>query len=56
MDWAVDHLEKEIPVGDVFDPNEIVDAIGVTKGKGFKGKFFVGLDVWFVYHVACYLS
>lgn len=38
MDWAIEHLEKEIPVSEVFNPNEIVDAIGVTKGKGFKGK------------------
>ena len=35
----MEHLEKEIPVKEVFDPNEIVDVIGVTKGKGFKGKF-----------------
>ena len=43
MDWAIDHLEKEIHVKEVFNPNEIVDAIGVTKGKGFKGKLLTEL-------------
>ena len=38
VDWAREHLEKEIPVGDVFQPNEILDIIGITKGKGFKGQ------------------
>ncbi len=37
VEWARNHLEKEIPVTDVFEANEVVDAIGVTKGKGFKG-------------------
>lgn len=39
MNWARDHLEQEINVFDVFRPNEVIDAIGVTKGKGFKGIF-----------------
>lgn len=38
VDWAKEHLEKPIPVKDVFDMNEVVDAVGVTKGKGFKGE------------------
>ncbi|CAI8024651.1 60S ribosomal protein L3 [Geodia barretti] len=37
VDWAREHMEKAIPVKDVFDTNEVVDVIGVTKGKGFKG-------------------
>lgn len=38
MDWAREHFEKSIPVKDVFQQNEMIDILGVTKGKGFKGK------------------
>ena len=38
MNWAKEHLEKEIPIKDVFQQNEILDVIGITKGKGFKGQ------------------
>ena len=38
VDWAREHMEKAIPVQDVFEMNEVVDVIGVTKGKGFKGE------------------
>ena len=31
-------MEKAVPVKDVFQQNEVVDVIGVTKGKGFKGQ------------------
>ena len=31
-------MEKAVPVKDVFEMNEVVDVIGVTKGKGFKGE------------------
>ncbi|XP_006003153.1 large ribosomal subunit protein uL3-like [Latimeria chalumnae] len=37
VDWAHEKLEKQIPVSTVFHQNELVDVIGVTKGKGFKG-------------------
>ena len=37
VEWAREHLEKAMPVKDVFQMNEIVDVIGVTKGHGFKG-------------------
>jgi len=37
VDWAREHLEKQIPITDVFDKDEMIDMIGVTKGKGFKG-------------------
>ena len=30
-------FEKEIRVDNVFGPNELIDVIGVTKGKGFTG-------------------
>jgi len=35
--WAQDHFEQEITVGEVFEKNECVDTIGVTKGHGTKG-------------------
>ena len=37
VDWAVDHFEKAIRVSEVFKQNEVIDVIGITKGKGFKG-------------------
>ncbi|PVV00841.1 hypothetical protein BB560_004761, partial [Smittium megazygosporum] len=37
VDWAKDHFEKEVSVGDVFETNENIDIIGVTKGHGFEG-------------------
>ncbi|XP_034248519.1 60S ribosomal protein L3 isoform X2 [Thrips palmi] len=35
--WAREHLEKPIPVSNVFSPDEMIDTIGVTKGHGVKG-------------------
>jgi len=37
VDWASEHLEKEVNVSDVFLQDELIDCIGVTKGKGYKG-------------------
>jgi large subunit ribosomal protein L3e len=37
IDWAREHFEKQIPVEKVFEQDEMIDTIGVTKGKGFKG-------------------
>jgi large subunit ribosomal protein L3e len=38
VDWAKENLfEKEVPVDAVFSQNEMIDVIGVTKGKGTKG-------------------
>jgi len=37
VDWAVKHLEKQIPVADVFAMNEMIDVIGASKGHGRKG-------------------
>ena len=37
VDWAKDHLEKQIPVDTVFSQDEMIDTIGVTRGHGFKG-------------------
>ena len=38
VNWAREHFEKEVPVGQVFEQDEVLDIIGVTKGHGFKGK------------------
>jgi len=40
VDFAREHFEKEIPVKQVFSKNEMIDIVGVTKGKGFKGKIY----------------
>lgn len=37
VDWAMNILEKEIKVSDVFKTEEMIDTIAVTKGKGFQG-------------------
>lgn len=37
VDWARAHMEKQVPVANVFGQDEMIDVIGVTKGKGFKG-------------------
>jgi len=37
VNWAREHFEKQIPVDTVFSQDEMIDTIGVTKGKGFKG-------------------
>lgn len=39
VDWARQHLEKPVPITQVFAQDEMIDCIGVTKGKGFKGNF-----------------
>lgn len=37
VDFAREHLEKAIAIDQVFDTDEMIDVIGVTKGRGFKG-------------------
>merc|ERR1712004_828487 len=37
VDWARDMLEKQVNVGSVFSQDELIDVVGVTKGKGYKG-------------------
>lgn len=37
VDWAREHFEKEVPVGSVFEQDEMIDIIGATKGHGFEG-------------------
>ena len=40
VDWVRNHMEQAIPVKDVFQMNEVIDVVAVTKGKGFKGEMF----------------
>ena len=35
--FAKSLLEKEVKVSDIFEMDEMIDTIGVTKGKGFEG-------------------
>ena len=37
VDWAYKHFEQKIQVDQVFASNEMIDTIGVCKGKGFNG-------------------
>ncbi|KAI5952325.1 RPL3 [Candida jiufengensis] len=37
VDWAKEHFEKEVSVDSVFEQNEMIDVVAVTKGHGFEG-------------------
>jgi len=37
VDWAASLFEKPLPVDTVFTQNDMIDIIGVTKGKGYTG-------------------
>lgn len=37
VDWAKANFEKTIEVSSVFEQDEMIDVIAVTKGKGFEG-------------------
>merc|ERR1712062_884543 len=37
VNFAREHFEKEVPVGEVFAQDEMIDVIGVAKGHGYKG-------------------
>jgi large subunit ribosomal protein L3e len=37
VDWGKALFERTVPVSTVFNPNEMVDAISITKGHGFEG-------------------
>lgn len=37
VDYGKSLFERTVPVSSVFNPNEMVDAISITKGKGFEG-------------------
>lgn len=38
VNFAREHFEKEIRGKEVFTRDEMIDIVGVTKGKGFKGE------------------
>jgi large subunit ribosomal protein L3e len=40
VDWAKENLEKNVPIFNVFGQDEMIDVIGVTKGKGYRGVTF----------------
>jgi large subunit ribosomal protein L3e len=37
VDFAYGKLEQEVRVGDLFDMDEVVDTVGITRGKGMTG-------------------
>lgn len=37
VDWGYGLFEKKIPVDTIFSKDDMIDIIGVTKGKGFEG-------------------
>jgi len=37
VDFAVGLFEKQVPVSSVFDENEMIDTVAVTRGHGFEG-------------------
>ncbi|KAL1920367.1 60S ribosomal protein uL3 [Calcarisporiella thermophila] len=37
VDWAREHFEKTVDVSSIFEQNEYIDVIGVTKGHGYEG-------------------
>jgi len=37
VDWAHKLFEKHVPVDSVFHQNEMIDCIGVNKGRGYEG-------------------
>lgn len=37
VEWAKAHFEKTVDIKSIFEANEMVDVIGVTKGHGFEG-------------------
>jgi len=37
IDFAVGLFEKQVPIDAVFNPDEMIDTLGVTRGHGFEG-------------------
>lgn len=37
VDWCYSNFEKEVAVNTVFAKNEMIDCIGITKGRGYHG-------------------
>lgn len=43
VDWARENLEKTVSVSSVLAQDEMIDVLGVTKGKGFQGGFLFSI-------------
>ena len=37
VEFAKSHFEKTFEIGSLFEQDEVIDVIGVTKGKGYEG-------------------
>jgi len=37
VDWGRDLFERKVPVDSVFSQNDMIDVLGVTKGRGYTG-------------------
>ncbi|XP_010497609.2 PREDICTED: 60S ribosomal protein L3-2-like, partial [Camelina sativa] len=37
VDYACSLFEKQVPIDAIFQKDEMIDIIGVTKGKGYEG-------------------
>lgn len=62
VQWAKEHFEKPVPVSHVFAPDEMIDCIGVTKGRGYKGiaflfimSFYQNVNVYIFKLLRCYI-
>ncbi|KAI3887156.1 hypothetical protein MKX03_031921 [Papaver bracteatum] len=43
VDFAYAFFEKQVPVDSIFQKDEMIDIVGVTKGKGYEGVTHRGL-------------
>lgn len=55
VQWAKEHFEKPVPVSHVFAPDEMIDCIGVTKGRGYKGIFENNYILFDNFYICLYL-
>jgi large subunit ribosomal protein L3e len=37
VEWATEHFEKTVDIASVFEQDEVIDVIAVTKGHGYEG-------------------
>jgi len=37
VDWGFELFERTVPIDTVFSQNDMIDAVSITKGKGFEG-------------------
>ncbi|ELW47720.1 60S ribosomal protein L3 [Tupaia chinensis] len=44
LDWVLEQLEQRVPVNQVFGQDEMIDAMGVIKGKGYRGTIRQALE------------